>query len=176
MANEIDEFLRRVAERGKRNGVEPAPRPTSQEVPATPKVSEKPVVAETAADTPIGRQVTEHVTKYLDEQEFARRSAQLGAEVVEVDREVDQHLHQTFDHSVSKLATVPGEAAAPPPPNWWIPASSFRTFPSHRLQPYFSRWPTPTPFARPSCSTKSCTGRRNAGCRASLGVQGARSS
>ena len=75
VANEIDEFLRRVAERGKRNGVEPAPRPTSQEVPATPKVSEKPVVAETAADTPIGRQVTEHVTKYLDEQEFARRSA-----------------------------------------------------------------------------------------------------
>jgi hypothetical protein len=115
VANEIDEFLRRVAQRGKRTGVEPAARPTLQELPTTVKPkSEKPVVAETAADTPVGGQVTEHVKKYLDEQEFERRSEQLGAEVVEADREADQHLHQTFDHTVSKLANVPGEAAAPP--------------------------------------------------------------
>jgi hypothetical protein len=116
VADEIDEFLRRVAQRGNRKGVEPAAaRPTLPELPVTPKgSSEKPIVAETAVDTPVGGQVTEHVTQYLDEGEFARRSEQLGAEVFEADREADQHLHQTFDHSVSKLANVPGEAAAPP--------------------------------------------------------------
>ncbi len=121
VAKEIDEFLRRVAERSQRKGVEPVAKPRLPELPAKPKVSalpktstEKPVVAEAAAEVPIGRQVTEHVTKYLDEQEFARRSAQLGAEVAEIDREVDQHLRQTFDHSLSKLASVPGETAAPP--------------------------------------------------------------
>jgi hypothetical protein len=120
LANDIDEFLRRAAERSKRKGVEPAARPTLQELPAAPRAAaapkvsgDRPVVAETGNEAPIGRQVTEHVAKYLDEEDFARRSAQLGAEVAEIDRQVDQHLHQTFDHTLSKLAAVPGEAAAP---------------------------------------------------------------
>ena len=47
-------------------------------------------------------------------QEFTRRSEDLGEEVAQADREIDQHLHQVFDHRVSQLELVPGEAAAPP--------------------------------------------------------------
>ena len=40
-------------------------------------------------------------------------AGELGQEVVQtVNREIDQHLRQVFDHSVSRLAAEPGEAAA----------------------------------------------------------------
>ena len=66
------------------------------------------------AGKPVGGQVTEHVQKYLDAEEFTRRAGELGGEVTQAVEEVDQHLRQVFDHSVSQLAAVPGEAAAPP--------------------------------------------------------------
>ena len=62
---------------------------------------------------PVGGQVTEHVKKYLDAEAFDSRAGQLGQDVTQtVDREIDQHLHQVFDHSVSRLAAMPGESAS----------------------------------------------------------------
>ena len=46
--------------------------------------------------------------------EFTKRSTELGSEVAQADREIDQRLHQVFDHHVSNLELMPGEAAAPP--------------------------------------------------------------
>jgi len=106
VASEVDEFLRRAAERRNNKGIQP--------VVVQPKPVRPPVVAEVVQEKPIGVQVGEHVKKYLDEEEFDRRSAQLGAEVAQVDSEINQHLHKTFDHTVSKLATVPGIAAIAP--------------------------------------------------------------
>ncbi len=65
-------------------------------------------------EAPVGGRVTEHVTKYLDADDFSRREATLGQEVAQADQQIDQHLRQVFDHRVSKLEAVPGEAAAPP--------------------------------------------------------------
>ena len=116
-ADEIDDFLRRAA--GQRTpqaaGQRTAQAAQPARVAAAGAAAPKPVVAEVVAVAPVGGQVTEHVQKYIDTEQFTRRGAQLGEEVVaEVDREIDQHLRQVFDHSVSRLAAVPGEAATPP--------------------------------------------------------------
>lgn len=114
VADEIDEFLRRAAQR--RGASAPRPASASPSGPSpTPTIaapSAKPIQAEPVVTAkPVGGQVGEHVQKYLDEQEFTRRAGRLGEEVAQTDREVDQHLHQIFDHSLSQLAFVPGEAA-----------------------------------------------------------------
>jgi hypothetical protein len=119
VADEIDEFLRRAAQR--RGGVQPAqpsgaqPAPAAAAKPPAPPPP-KPIQAEVVPEgaKPVGGQVTEHVQRYLDAQEFTRRAGELGEEAAQTDQQVDQHLHQVFDHSVSQLAGVPGESAAPP--------------------------------------------------------------
>ena len=116
--DEIEEFMRRAAQRQPARGTRPLA------VQASPVLAEPvraEVIAEVAQEKPVGGQVSEHVQKYLDEQAFTRREDALGKEVAQADRQIDQHLQQVFDHRVSKLEAVPGEAAAPPaayePPN-----------------------------------------------------------
>ncbi len=108
VAEEIEEFMRRAANRRNVQGTQPASAP-----PPTPSAAE-PLRAEVVAEQPVGGQVEEHVKKYLDAQDFSRRSEELGEEVAQADREIGQHLHEVFDHRVSRLEQVPGEAAAPP--------------------------------------------------------------
>jgi hypothetical protein len=105
--NEIEEFLRRKAQR--RPAESPRPAKVQPQMPTA-----EPVLAEAVAQHRVGGQVSEHVTKYLDEQDFSRREVELGKEVAQADKEIDQRLRQKFDHRVSQLETVPGEAAAPP--------------------------------------------------------------
>jgi hypothetical protein len=99
IANEVDEFLRRAAQRNKGKGVRPV-RPA--------KPVQRPVVAEAIGSKPVGGQITAHVKKYLDEQQFENRAEQLGVEVAHVDSEIEQHLHKTFDHAMGTLRTLPG--------------------------------------------------------------------
>ncbi|MCX6637173.1 MAG: hypothetical protein NT090_19120 [Acidobacteria bacterium] len=101
VGDEIEEFMRRTAK-----GV----RPNAKRQPA----AGEPVRAEVVAERPVGGQVTEHIKKYLDQSEFSRRTSQLGGEVAQADRQIDQRLHKKFDHAVSRLAGVPGEAAVAP--------------------------------------------------------------
>jgi hypothetical protein len=111
VADEIEKFLRRAGERRTVQTARP-PRPPKPAPPAS-----KPVRAEMVADKPkpVGGQVGEHVSKYLDADDFTRRSENLGKEVSdEVNKEIGHHLQQVFDHSVSKLEEVPGEAAVAP--------------------------------------------------------------
>jgi hypothetical protein len=77
-----------------------------------PPVAAKPIRAEVVSDGPVGGRLSQHVTQYLDEQKFAQREGELGREVAEADNQISQHLHQTFDHQVSQLSNVQGEAAA----------------------------------------------------------------
>jgi hypothetical protein len=112
VVGEIDEFLRRAAQQ---RPAQPAQPIRAQPVKPPARPAQPPVVAEVVAAAPVGGKVTEHVQKYLDTEDFTRRGAQMGGEVAaQVDREIDQRLHQVFDHSVSQLATVPGESAAAP--------------------------------------------------------------
>ena len=106
VGDEIEEFMRRAAQRRDKKGA----RPSAKRQPAP----EEPVRAEVVAERPVGGQVTEHIKKYLDQSEFSRRTSQLGGEVAQADRQIDQRLHQKFDHAVSRLAGVPGEAAIAP--------------------------------------------------------------
>jgi len=101
--DEIGEFLQRAAQRRSRQAAPPARRP-----------AEQPVLAEAAPEKPVGGQVSEHVQEFLDTGEFARRTAQLGGEVAQTDTQLGEHLHEVFDHEVSRLATKPGETAAAP--------------------------------------------------------------
>jgi hypothetical protein len=105
--NEIEEFLRRKAQRPMPQS--PRPAQVQQPLPAA-----APVQAEAVAQQRVGGQVSEHVEKYLDEQDFSRRGVELGKEVAQADQQINQRLRQKFDHRVSQLAAVPGEAAAPP--------------------------------------------------------------
>ena len=108
-ANEVEEFMHRAAAKPRTAaGAEPVRRPQMR------PQAEKPVQAEVVADAPVGGKIGKQVERDLDTQEFTKRTTQLGSEVVQADREIDQHLHQVFDHHVSNLELMPGEAAAPP--------------------------------------------------------------
>jgi hypothetical protein len=107
MADQIETFMRRAAQG------QPARMAKPVIVQSSSPVVAKPVQAEVVADRPVGGQVSEHVQKYLDEQKFTQREGELGKEVAQADREIDQRLHQTFDHRVSELSAKQGEAATP---------------------------------------------------------------
>ncbi len=137
VASEIDEFLRRAAQR-RANPQAAQPRPLAgqpaavgpirpQPQPARAEAAQaEPVRAELVAGRPVGGEVSAHVKTYLDSEKFESRAGELGQEVVQtVSREIDQHLRQVFDHSVSRLAAEPGEAAAAPAvePSGELPAA-----------------------------------------------------
>jgi hypothetical protein len=112
--SEIEEFLRRANQKKASSGNRPQ-RPQ----PARAKSAEKParaeiVRAEVVRERPVGGEVERHVKKYLDEEEFTRRSEKLGEEVAEADDKIEQHLKSVFDHSLSKIAATPGVTASPP--------------------------------------------------------------
>lgn len=109
VADEIGEFLRRSAEA---RAAEQRPPQPAEPKPIAPR--QQPVQAEAVADAPVGAQVDEQVKKYLDTQSFNRREQELGKEVAQADQEIDQHLRQVFDHSLSRLETAAGETAAAP--------------------------------------------------------------
>lgn len=111
VADEIEEFMRRAAERRASRGTRRAGE--QAETVAKTASPAQPVQAQVVAEKPVGGQVADHVKKYLDEDAFARREDSLGKEIAQADSEIDQHLRQTFDHRVGQLAAVPGEAAAP---------------------------------------------------------------
>jgi hypothetical protein len=107
-ADEINEFLQHTAKTRKDEQVRPLRRAQLR-----PQV-EKPVQVEVVGDAPVGGQINRQVERDLDTRAFTQRSTQLGSEVAQADKQIDEHLHQVFDHRVSKLEAVPGEAATAP--------------------------------------------------------------
>ena len=111
--DEVGEFLRRA---GRQRGPQ-------QQAPL-PRRPPQPIVAEAVApppdqqrfghQRPVGAGMAEHVEELLDTDKFERRAAQLGDEVAQSDEQLDQRLHQVFDHKLGRLAETPGESAAAP--------------------------------------------------------------
>jgi hypothetical protein len=95
---QIDEFLRRAAQR--RGGPPVTPEPQAAEIVPDD-------------DAPVGGRVGKEVQKYLDTSEFRRRSEELGGEVAQADQQFTQQVGQAFSGQVSRLAARPGEAAQP---------------------------------------------------------------
>ena len=108
VADEIDEFMRRVAKRpSARSG-----RPTHTPKPQPPV--EEPVRAEVVGQQPVGGRVGQHVKKHLNEEGFRRRGDRLGSEVASADDQIEQRLHQVFDHQMGQLEKAPRETSTPP--------------------------------------------------------------
>lgn len=106
--DEIGEFLRRAAQR---RGGQQAP----AQVPATRQTG-PPAMAQAVGpgrgpvtEVPSGEDVLVHVREHLDTGDFDRRAAELGDEVAQADEQIDERLHETFDHDVGRLAGRPGE-------------------------------------------------------------------
>ncbi|MCE5301823.1 MAG: hypothetical protein LLF97_01790 [Planctomycetaceae bacterium] len=113
LTQEIDRFLRRARE--KSEATTSTSRPAMAPKTPAPAAISKSEPAPVSTPKPVGGQVGRHVDQYLDEpQKFERREASLGQEVAQVDQTIDQHLRHVFDHRISQLAAVPGEAAASP--------------------------------------------------------------
>jgi hypothetical protein len=112
--DEIEEFLRRAAEKKQPSSASPLPRTPRSNAPVVQQAEI--VQAEIASDRPVGGEVTEHVKKYLDETQFTQRASKFGGDVAAADKKREDHLKQVFGHGISKLASKPGETSAPPTP------------------------------------------------------------
>ena len=113
-ANEIEDFLQRAAKARKTEQVRPVRQPQSQ--PQVRPPVQKPVQVEVVRDAPVGEKIGRQVETDLDTREFTQRETRLGSEVAAADKQIDEHLHQVFDHRMGKLEFLPGEAATAPVP------------------------------------------------------------
>ncbi len=99
---QIDEFLRRAAQR--RGGQPVAKAPSREEAEAAADADE---------DAPVGGRVGRQVQKYMDTSDFRRRSDELGGEVAQGDQQFTRQVGQTFSGEVGRLSSRPGETAQP---------------------------------------------------------------
>lgn len=104
MSNEIEEFLRRAAQRRAAQAArQPAKMPSAPPPQAVDEVVE---AVEVLPDEvpPTGAGVVAHVDQHLDSRKFAERASHLGELAGFADDSLQAHLHQTFDHKVGHLA------------------------------------------------------------------------
>lgn len=110
MARDIEEFLRRAAER--RRQPEPPAEPPRQQAPAprqqapTPPQEHQRLViddVEVIDDPYAGETVAEHVQAHISTDDIADHARHLGEEVANRDDKVDERIHKKFDHEVGHL-------------------------------------------------------------------------
>lgn len=113
LEDEIAEFLRRAAERQKPAQPDrPAPPPPAADEAMRP-FRPPPVPLEPVAEPVAQESVAEHVRDRFGRPQFGQvGSTGLGREVAQADDKVDERLREKFGRQVSRLASVPGEAAA----------------------------------------------------------------
>jgi hypothetical protein len=122
MARDIEEFLRKAAERRQqqKQGQVPERQPHRQ----APNVSEPPAlnrpplesdIIETAEIVEPRRQtrkkpakkkresVAEHVTRYMDNSDIKQKTASLGTQVTQIRDQFDSTVHQHLDHDICSV-------------------------------------------------------------------------
>jgi len=121
MARDIEEFLRRAAERRKQaqqGGGQK--RPPAQRPPAQRNPPRKPPPRLTITENDIvesrksvssnklpsaeKESVSDHVRRYLDTSDIAEHVEHLGDEIEQADERMEAHLDDVFDHDVGKLS------------------------------------------------------------------------
>jgi hypothetical protein len=113
LSNEIDEFLRRAAQRKQQTQTGP---PRRQPVVASAKEAGQPAQAEAAA-RPVGGGLDKHLQQFTEEKkQFEQRAARLGDEVAQADDKIEAHLKEKFTRQLGSLEQRSGETAAPPAP------------------------------------------------------------
>lgn len=142
MARDIEEFLRKAAERRaqqKQGGGAPPPAATPPQRPKVAKPAERPKTI--ANPTPARQQpvmaeavevepnwnvpVAQHVQQHLDTSRIAQQTQRLGEEVGLADEKMEEHLQQVFQHRVGQLAS---SSATDPPPAKSLPSSTSELF------------------------------------------------
>jgi hypothetical protein len=71
-------------------------------------------MAQVVPETPLGEEIRKQVAEHLDTRQFDRSAAELGDAVFQADTLLGRHLHDVFDHDLSRLAGAPGESAQAP--------------------------------------------------------------
>jgi hypothetical protein len=49
--------------------------------------------------------IGEHVDRHMDQQAFSTRAAEMGDHIEDAQQDMDQHIHEMFDHKLGNLAT-----------------------------------------------------------------------
>lgn len=133
MARDIEEFLRRAAERRqqqKNQGQKPPPaRPVRQPLPeieveiVDPRIADQPLRKKQNIRPGGAKQqkdfreqsVAEHVQQHLDTSRIAQHAEHLGDRIASVHDKVDQEIHRRLDHDVSKIDDLPTVTDDPRP-------------------------------------------------------------
>ena len=124
MNDEIDDFLRKAAERRKqrKNKSKPAPPPPSP----TTRQPLQPLQQQPVAPQPISQPLSQHselldrhavdqsVHQHIDTTGFTSRAHDQGFDDLEIiDERVDDRLHEKFDHSLGSLQSTSEEPQRP---------------------------------------------------------------
>ncbi len=137
MARDIEEFLRKAAERRKQQGAappaaspsvpaQPSPaRPAAAPQRANPPPRQAPVEAEVVRPQRLGSGVAQHVRQHIDTKDIVEHVSHLGEEVAEADDKLEKRIHDKFDAGMGSLAgdrktaglVTPAAQAGTVPPN-----------------------------------------------------------
>lgn len=126
---ELENLLREIAEQQQPAAQRPAPprppqappvqpRPAGQrpspQRPAAPRKPAEVLDAEVVDAAPVRRRaaVAQHVEKHLDTSDLTTSATRLGAEVGQADEKVEAHLHEKFDHQLSRIDDPDDEVGA----------------------------------------------------------------
>lgn len=116
MARDIEEFLRKAAERRKQQGAAPPaanPPPAAQPAPARQSPApqranlpprQAPVEAEVVRPQRLGSGVAQHVRQHINTKDIVEHVSHLGEEVAEADDKLEKRIHQKFDAGMGNLA------------------------------------------------------------------------
>lgn len=136
-AQEAEQRRRRQQAAGRPEGPGPAGPPARdplrEEVGQFLRGPEKPPAPDAlepvAADlVPDDRSVAEHVRQRIGTEKFDRVRPELTGETALADDRMAEHVHEVFDHQVSRLADTPGESAS-------LPAAEEAETPDDRVTP-----------------------------------------
>jgi hypothetical protein len=108
MAGDIEEFLRRAAQRreGKSAPAPPRQPPRPQPPRPEPRVLEAELIEEIEIVQPdilSGESVEAHVAQHIGSSGFAERLSHLGEDVDTADDRMEAHLHGYFEHDLGQL-------------------------------------------------------------------------
>ncbi|MBP87793.1 MAG: hypothetical protein CMJ64_13900 [Planctomycetaceae bacterium] len=104
MAGDIEEFLRRAAQR--REGKSDPPPQQRPQPRREPQVLEAEVIDEVEIVQPNilrGDSVSEHVSEHIETSDVAERLSHLGETVDAADDRMEDHLHEYFEHDLGQL-------------------------------------------------------------------------
>lgn len=97
MLKELENLLQEITDQG---GAKGKPQPARRPAPQQPIEY---LEAEIVEAEPVREGVAEHVSHHLDTGDVTSRASQLGSDVGMADDKLEAHLHDKFDHDLSKI-------------------------------------------------------------------------